>query len=188
MSLADRDADDARTVMSSRMHGQRTPAAPDIEQPQPGPGVQPELAADEVDLLLRSPDVGFPITELALYIPPGPRSAPEKTRFKLPQRDPYLKEYIAATSAFDAMVRVTPARLRAFIDEKIGDQDQIRSTEISIDSIQDLFAFRSLPMGVFGESKVFGPYRVVVEEGRTDNEWINVPAFRIERIAAERAA
>jgi hypothetical protein len=143
---------------------------------------------DEVELLLRSPDVGFPITEQALHLPPGPRSAPEKTRFKLPQRDPFLKEYVAATSAFDAMVRVTPARLKAFIDQKIGDRDRVQSTEISIDSIQDLFAFRSLPIGMFGESKIFGPYRVVVEDGRTDNEWINMPAFRIERIPADRTA
>jgi hypothetical protein len=146
------------------------------------------LPAENVDIQLRSPDVGFPITELGLYMPPPPRSAPEKTRFKLPQPDPNLKAYIAAKSEFDAMVRVTPARLQAFIEEKIGDRAQVRSCEIAIDSIYDLFSYRALPVGAFGHSMVLGPYRVVLEEGRTDNLWIDVPAFRIERISAERAA
>ncbi len=56
---------------------------------------------DEIEVPLRSPDVGFPITELALYIAPAPRQAPEKTRIKLTERDPYLKSYIAATSEFE---------------------------------------------------------------------------------------
>ena len=142
---------------------------------------------DEVELQLRSPDVGFPITERALYVPPPPRGTPEKSRFKLPPPDPYLKAYIAATSEFEAAVRVTPSRLRAFIDEKMTDRDRVLSSEISIESIQDLFAFRFLPMAAFGKSKVFGPYRVVLEEGRTDNEWISLPAFRIERLAADEA-
>ena len=69
----------------------------------------------------------------------------------------------------------------------MGERPEVRSSEIAIDSIEDLFAYRVLPVGVFGASKVLGPYRVVLEEGRTDNPWINLPAFRIERIAAERA-
>jgi hypothetical protein len=143
---------------------------------------------DEVEICLRSPDVGFPVTEQALYMPPPPRAALEKTRFKLPQPDPYLKAYYAATSEFDGMVRVTPARLKAFIDEQMADRDRVLSSEISIGSIEDLFAFRFLPMAAFGKSKAFGPYRVVLEEGRTDNEWINLPAFRIERIRADEVS
>jgi hypothetical protein len=143
---------------------------------------------ESVEIQLRAPDVGFPITALALYMPPPPRGAPEKTRFKLPQPDPYLKDYIAATSQFDAMVRVTPARFKAFIDEKLGTRDQLRSCDIEIDSVEDLFAYRALPVGVFGSAKVLGPYRVVLEEGRTENAWIDLPAFRIERVAAGRIA
>jgi Family of unknown function (DUF5716) len=143
---------------------------------------------ETIDIQLRAPDVGFPITALALYMPPPPRGAPEKTRFKLPQPDPYLKAYIAATSEFDAMVRVTQARLKAFIDHKLGARDQLRSCDIVIDSIEDLLAYRALPVGVFGSAKVLGPYRVVLEDGRTENPWIDVPAFRIERVAAGRPA
>jgi hypothetical protein len=146
------------------------------------------LAEETVPVHLRAPDVGFPLTALALYHQPPPRGAPEKTRFKLPQRDPYLKAYIAATSEFDAMVRATPARLKAFIAGKLGERTQMRSCEIPIDSIEDVFAYRALPAGVFGRSKVLGPYRVVLEDGRTDNPWIDVPAFRIERIPVEGAA
>jgi len=95
---------------------------------------------------------------------------------------------MAAKTDFDTMVRVTPARLKGFIEEKIADRLQIRSCEIAIESIEDLFAYRALPAGVFGGSKDLGPYRVVLEDGRTDNPWIDVPAFRIERIVAEGPA
>jgi hypothetical protein len=95
---------------------------------------------------------------------------------------------MAAKTDFDTMVRVTPARLKAFIKEKIADRPQIRSCEIAIDSIEDLFAYRALPAGVFGGSRDLGPYRVVLEDGRTENPWIEVPTFRIERIVADGAA
>ena len=143
---------------------------------------------ENVEIQLRTPDLGFPISELALYMPPPPRGAPATTRFKLPQPDPYLKAYIAATAEFEAIVRVTEARLKSFIENKMGDRVQVRSDEIAVNSIEDLFAFRALPVGVFGSSRLLGPYRVVLEEGRTDNPWINVPAFRVERIVAERGA
>jgi hypothetical protein len=143
----------------------------------------------DVEMRLRAPDVGFPITSKALYTPPPPRSPPETTRFKMPQRDPYQKAYIAATTTFDKMVRMTPARLSAFIESKIADREKLSSSEIVIDSIEELFAFRYLPGLVeTGNSAKIGAYRVVLEEGRTDNEWINLRAFRIERFAAgERA-
>jgi hypothetical protein len=143
------------------------------------------MGCPDVELRLRAPDVGFPISSKALYTPPPPRSPPEKSRFKMPQRDPYLKAYVAATTAFDKMVRVTPARLTAFIDAKIADRDQFHSSEISIDSIEELFAFRTLPgLPASSAAAEIGPYRIVLENGRSGNEWINLQAFRVERIAA----
>jgi hypothetical protein len=142
----------------------------------------------EIDLRLRAPDVGFPISEKALYTPPPPRSAPEKTRFQRPRRDPYLKAYVAATTAFDNMVRVTPARMSAFIDAKIGDRQLLYSSDIEIRTIEELLAFRSLPAAVnTATSAMIGPYRLLIEDGRTENEWINLPSFRIERASSEAA-
>ena len=136
----------------------------------------------EVEIRLRVPDIGFPISERALYTPLPPRGAPEKTRFKMPKRDPYLKAYVAATTAFDKMVRVTKPRMTEFIDSKIGDGTHLHSSEIKIDTIEELLAFRSLPaeLGASDSARI-GPYVVVIEEGRTENEWINLPSFRIER-------
>jgi hypothetical protein len=141
----------------------------------------------EVELRPRAPDVGLPITSKALYTPPPPRSAPEKSRFKMPQRDPYLKAYVAATTAFDRMVRVTPARLATFIETKIADRERFYSSDISIDSIEELFAFRYLPGFAASTSAEIGPYRIILEEGRTDNEWISLQAFRVERVAASES-
>lgn len=136
----------------------------------------------EVELRMRAPDVGFPISEKALYTPQPPRSPPEKTRFRLPSRDPYLKEYIAATTTFDRMVRVTPAKMIRFIEAKIGEKAGLHSSEIQVESIEDLLAFRSLPMlvGMEGSADI-GLYRVIREHDRTANEWIELQAFRIER-------
>jgi hypothetical protein len=143
------------------------------------------LGTKEVEISLRAPDVGFPITSMALYTPPAPRSPPEKTRFKMPKADPYQKAYIAAGTAFDQKVRVTRARLRAFIDEKMGSGEELSSSQIRIESIEDLFAYRFLPgfTGFSGAADI-GPYRVILEKGRSDNDWINLQSFRIERRAA----
>jgi hypothetical protein len=141
----------------------------------------------EVEVRHRAPGVGLPITSKALYTPPPPHSAPEKSRFKMPERDRYLKAYVAATTAFDRMVRVTPARLAAFIETKIADRENFHSSDIRIDSIEELFAFRYLPCFAASASAEIGLYRVVLEDGLTDNEWISLQAFRVERIAASES-
>lgn len=140
------------------------------------------LNPQDVELRLRSPDVGFPITERALYTPPPPRVSPEKSRFRMPRKDPYQKAYVDATTAFDRLVRVTPARMAEFMAEKLGDREEIHSSDIALDSVRDVLAFRALPAatGVATSAKI-GPYVVVLTEGRTDNEWIDLPSFRIER-------
>lgn len=140
------------------------------------------LGTLDVELRLRAPDVGFPISEKALYTPPPPRSVPEKTRFRLPSRDPYLKAYVAATTAFDRMVRVTPAKMISFIEAKLGERPALHSSEITVDSIEDLLAFRSLPglVGTASQAEI-GSYRIIREEDRTSNEWIDLQAFRVER-------
>ncbi len=143
----------------------------------------------EVELRLRAPDVGFPITTFALYTPPPPRAPPETTRFRLPVPDPYQKEYVEATTAFDRMVRVTTARLIAFIEEKLGDAESIAASDMTIDSIEELFAFRALPgKAAPTGSAVIGSYRVVIEDGRASNAWIDLPAFRVERATMKEAA
>jgi hypothetical protein len=141
------------------------------------------LGTLDVKLRLRAPDVGFPISEKALYTPPPPRSVPEKTRFRLPSRDPYLKAYVAATTAFDRMVRVTPAKMISFIEAKLGERPALHSSEITVDSIEDLLAFRSLPglISTALEAEI-GSYRIVREKDRTSNEWIDLQAFRVERL------
>jgi hypothetical protein len=147
------------------------------------------LDGKEIELSLRSPDVGFPITALALYTPPAPRSPPQKTRFKVPKSDPYHKAYIAAGTAFDRMVRVSRTRLISFIDEKMAGREELYSSQIQIDSIEDLFAYRFLPgMAAFSGSADVGPYRVTLDGQQTENDWIVLRSFRIERLAPKRAA
>jgi hypothetical protein len=138
----------------------------------------------EVTLRTRSPDVGFPISSMALYTPPPPRAAPEPTRFRRPLPDPYQKAYVAAGNAFDRLIRVSPARLAAFVGAAMDGRDGMTSAEIEIGGIADLFAYRALPnlASVKGSARV-GEFRIILEEGRGANDWIDLRAFRIERIS-----
>ena len=143
------------------------------------------LGDADVEVRLRSPDVGLPITSLALYTPPPPRAPPERTRFKLPKQDRYLRAYAQATTEFDRMVRVTDQKLLEFVRGQMQGRDQVSSVEIEIESIPDLFAYRALPnMVAIGRSVRLGEFMIALEEGRTTNDWIDVNAFRIERTRA----
>jgi hypothetical protein len=141
-----------------------------------------KIGTDDVEIRLRSPDVGLPITSLALYTPPPPKAPPELTRFKVPKQDPYLRAYVQATTEFDRMVRVTDQKLLEFARRQMQGRDSVSSGEIEIESIPDLFAYRALPnLAAVGRSVRLGEFTITIEEGRTENDWIDVTAFRIER-------
>jgi hypothetical protein len=141
-----------------------------------------KIGGDEVEIRLKSPDVGLPITSLALYTPPPPKNPPERTRFKVPKQDPYLRAYVQATTEFDRMVRVSDQKLLEFARRQMQGRDILSSGEIEIESIPDLFAYRALPnLAAVGRSVRLGEFTITLEEGRTANDWIDVIAFRIER-------
>lgn len=141
---------------------------------------------EEVSVLLRNPSAGFPISEKALYLAPPPREPPIKSRFRLPQQDPYAKLYIEATNAFDRIVRVSPARLLEYVSERMFGKDHLRSDEIVVASLEELFAYRQLPtIATPRQPATLGDFRLSLEDGRTDNDWIDVPAFSIQRIGSE---
>lgn len=141
-----------------------------------------EIGSDEVEVRLRSPDVGLPITSLALYTPPAPKAPPERTRFKVPKQDPYLRAYVQATTEFDRMVRVTDQKLLEFVRRQMQGRDRVSSDDIEIGSIPDLFAYRALPnLASVARSVRLGEFTIVLDEARTANDWIDVTAFRIER-------
>jgi len=146
-----------------------------------------ELGLDEIEVRSRTPDVGFPISSQALYTPPPPRAPPERTRFKLPQRDPYQRAYVQATTEFDRMVRVTPAKIAAFLEEQLQGKDKLAANEMRVETLADLFAFRALPAlaAVRGSARV-GAFQVVLEESRAENDWIDLKSFRVERISPAR--
>ncbi|WP_027515659.1 Wadjet anti-phage system protein JetA family protein [Bradyrhizobium sp. WSM1417] len=141
-----------------------------------------KVRSDDVEIRLRSPDVGLPITSLALYTPAPPKAPPQRTRFKLPKEDPYLRAYVQATTEFDRMVRVTDQKLLEFARRQMQGRDRVSSEEIEIGSIPDLFAYRAIPsLAAIGRSVRLGEFTITLEEGRSANDWIDVTAFRIER-------
>lgn len=141
-----------------------------------------KMDSEEVEVRLRSPDVGLPITSLALYTPPPPKAPPERTRFKVPKQDPYLRAYVQATTDFDRMVRISDQKLLDFIRQQMQDREAISATEIELQSIADLFAYRAIPnLAAVGRSVRLGEFTITLQEGRSANDWIDVTAFRIER-------
>lgn len=144
------------------------------------------LQVQETDIRLRSPDVGLPVTSLALYTPPPPKTPPERTRFKVPKQDPYLRAYVQATTEFDRMVRITDQKMLEFIRGQMQDRDRLLSKELTVGCIQDLFAYRALPnLASIIRTRRLGEFTIILEDGRTANDWIDVAAFRIERTKAE---
>ena len=140
------------------------------------------IGSDDIEIRLRSPDVGLPITSLALYTPPPRKVPPERTRFKVPKQDPYLRAYVQATTEFDRMVRVTDQKLLEFARRQMQGRDRVLSEEIEIGSIPDLFAYRAIPnLAAVGRSVRLGEFTITLEEGRSANDWIDLVAFRIER-------
>jgi Family of unknown function (DUF5716) len=145
----------------------------------------PKIGFDEIEIRLKSPDVGLPITSLALYTPPPPKTPPERTRFKVQKQDPYLRAYVQATTEFDRMVRMSDRKMLEFARRQMQGRDVLSSAEIEIESIPDLFAYRALPnLAAVGRSVRLGEFTITLEEGRTANDWIDVIAFRIERTRA----
>ncbi|SDO48930.1 Wadjet anti-phage system protein JetA family protein [Afipia sp. GAS231] len=146
-----------------------------------------ELGLDEIEVRSRAPDVGFPISSQALYTPPPPRAPPERTRFKLPQRDPYQRAYVQATTEFDRLARVTPAKITAFLTGQMEGKDRLAANQMRLETLADLFAFRALPglAAVQGSARV-GPFQVILEESRAQNDWIDLKSFRVERISPAR--
>jgi hypothetical protein len=141
-----------------------------------------KIGSDETEIRLKSPDVGLPITSLALYTPPPPRTMPERTRFRVPKQDPYLRAYVQATTEFDRMVRVTDQKLLEFVRRQMQGRDQASSGEINIESVPDFFAYRALPnLAAISRSVRLGEFTIALTEGRTANDWIDVNAFLIER-------
>lgn len=141
-----------------------------------------KIGSDDVNIRLRSPDVGLPITSLALYMPPPPKAPPERTRFKVPKQDPYLRAYVLAATEFDRMVRVSDQTLLEFARRQMQGRDRVSSREIEIETIPDLFAYRALPnLAAVGRSARLNEFTITLEEGRTANNWIDVTAFQIER-------
>ena len=118
-----------------------------------------DVRADETEIRLRSPDVGLPMTSLALYTPPPPRAPPERTRFKVPKQDRYLRAYVEATTEFDRMVRITDHKLLEFVRRQMQGRDRVSSREIVVESISDLFAYRVLPnLAAVGRSVRLGEF------------------------------
>jgi hypothetical protein len=99
------------------------------------------------------------MTSLALYTPPPPRAPPERTRFKVPKQDRYLRAYVEATTEFDRMVRITDHKLLEFVRRQMQGRDRVSSREIVVESISDLFAYRVLPnLAAVGRSVRLGEF------------------------------
>jgi hypothetical protein len=141
-----------------------------------------KMDSEEVEVRLRSPDVGLPITSLALYTSPPPKAPPERTSFKVPKQDPYLRAYVQATTDFDRIVRISDQKLLDFIRQQMQDREAISAAEIELQSIADLFAYRAIPnLAAVGPSVRLGEFTITLQKGRSANDWIDVTAFRIER-------
>ena len=168
-SLDHRDSDRIeRTAAALRAVG----AAGEEEPGAPSSGVS----------LLRPP-VGPP----HLYAP-RERRRPIATEI-LPEirLDPAIEAFVAAKDAFRQRTAVTPERMIAFVEGRLGRDGGLSGSGIRIEDVDAFVVFQRLrEIDVLFDGLLAERYRVVPAAGRVANGWLDCPDFRIERARPAR--
>jgi hypothetical protein len=123
-----------------------------------------------------------PIDAASLYrarAKPRP-TEPTVARRKVP--DPALVAYEMAKEAYSERVRVTPAKVRTFLDAQMGARSCIAGSEMRIETLDDFFVFERLPEIRTRFPNDLSEVRVErIDAGVIDNQWIRCADFRVYR-------
>ena len=141
---------------------------------------------------------GLPLPQVSLLRPPiGP---PQLTNPRMPRRvidyeplpeidvDPAIEAFIAAKDEFRRRVTVTPERIVAYLDARLGQVKSLCGSEIVLDDVDAFVVFQRLrEIDVLFDGMLRDRYRVARTEGRVSNGWLDCPDFTIERVPAAAA-
>jgi len=128
-----------------------------------------------------------PIGEPHCYAPRLRRAAIESEPLPEIEIDPVIEAFIAAKDAFRERVAVTPERIVAFVEARLGPERAIRGSQIQIADVDDFVVFQRLrEIDVLFDGSLRARYRLSRREGRVSNGWLDCPDFLLERAPALR--
>ncbi|MDO9440533.1 MAG: DUF5716 family protein, partial [Beijerinckiaceae bacterium] len=136
-------------------------------------------------------DIG-PSTEVSLLRPPIGEPHPYTPRMRraailsepLPEihLDPAIEAFILAKDAFRQRVMVTPERVIAFVERKLGGSPAIRGSEMVVADVDEFVVFQRLrEIDVLFDGILTTRYRLSRVAGRVSNGWLDCPDFMVER-------
>ncbi len=140
------------------------------------------LAPDtEVAARVRVLTESLPLSAAQMYMPARRRSEPAERVVEVREPDPALVRYLAALDAFDERVRVTPARLAAYIDHAMAQGDEVVARDLPVESVDDFLAFERLHEA--GLAPLDGRYIYEELSEQVANDWVERKDFVIRRKA-----
>jgi hypothetical protein len=123
-----------------------------------------------------------PIGEPHLYSPRLRRPPIESEPLPEFHIDPAVEAFIAAKDAFRRRVAVTPERMVAFVEGKLGRERAIRGSQIRIGDVDEFVVFQRLrEIDVLFDGVLSTRYRLSRVAGRVSNGWLDCPDFLVER-------
>ncbi|WP_311275601.1 Wadjet anti-phage system protein JetA family protein [Methylobacterium sp. WCS2018Hpa-22] len=123
-----------------------------------------------------------PIGEPHFYTPRMRRTAILSEPLPEIHLDPAIEAFILAKDAFRQRVMVTPERVIAFVERKLGTNPAIRGSEIVVADVDEFVVFQRLrEIDVLFDGLLNDRYRLTRVAGRVSNGWLDCPDFMVER-------
>lgn len=105
-----------------------------------------------------------------------------------PRRDPLVEAFVAAKDAYRRRVTLTPERVVAFLEGRLG-AGPLRASEIAVEDVDAFIVFQRLrEIDRLFDGALSTRYRLDRVDGRVSNGWLDCPDFTIERQPFRREA
>lgn len=127
----------------------------------------------------------FPVSSVSLYSTKARKKPPIKRNILIQKRDPAAEAFQKLKREYYRFTHPNKNQIDAFITNILRDKNEIKGSEISIESIQDFIMFeriRVLPQLFGGLFK--SKYQFNRLEAELTNDWVKCKDFQIKRRAA----
>ena len=122
---------------------------------------------------------GPPLTAQHMYLPARARRAPDERSAEVRPPDPALLRYLQAVDEFETRVAVSPDRLRAFVEEALGDADEIDAADVVIADLDGFLLLERIHEA--GLHPLDVRYEFVEGDGTSATDWVERRDFTIRR-------
>ncbi|MBY8821090.1 Wadjet anti-phage system protein JetA family protein [Sphingomonas colocasiae] len=140
---------------------------------------------DKVEARTRLQHETLPMAPQQLYLPPKRRREPIEREVEVRPPDPALAFYLRAIDLFQRRVGVTPERLAIYVEEAMGEADELAANDFPVRNLDDFLAFERLhESGLFPLNDRF---EYEERAGTVTNDWIERRNFVVRRKAVEAA-